>query len=1206
MYIKQITIQGFKSYRDQTVVEPFSPKHNVVVGRNGSGKSNFFYAIRFVLSDMFSNMRADERQSLLHEGAGMAVMSAYVEVVFDNSDNRIPIDRDEVVLRRTIGLKKDEYFLDKKHVQKSDVMNLLESAGFSRSNPYYIVQQGKINSLALSKDSERLQLLKEVAGTSVYDERRMESTKIMEDSASKQEKIEEVLTYIETRLSELEEEKEELKEYQRLDRDRRSLEYTIYDKELRDTRAQLEKVEEERRGMSENTLKSHSEADNVVYLIEQLEKQIKGLHEEIQKLNEEKSVLDSEKNVNIKQKAKLELDVRDLEESINDEKSVVDRAQSEVKSLEKEISQKEKELGTLMPKYQAALAEEKELSAALKADGQRRDDLYAKQGRSAQFKTKAERDAWIKGELTSLTKSFKENNSMKAELSKEIAKLEKLVSSLTADIDERRKSMEERKSMGQKADQEFKELKQKRDEMMNERKAAWKEDAQVEESVNQFTSELNKAERTLQSTMSKSISTGLNNVKRIAAERSIPGVYGPLIELFECDEKFMTAVEVTAGNSLFHVVVDTDDTAARILNVINREKLGGRVTFMPLNRLSPRQVQYPDTEDCIPITAKLEYDCMFRSAIEQVFGQTLVCRNMDVANKLAKEVNLDCITLDGDQVNRKGALTGGYYDSRRSRLEAMKSIKKWRNELDDIGSKSEKIKTKCQELDQSVSKVLGDLQKIEARRVQLRDTHDHVRIDLKASQQQKQLNEKALKQKAAQLESVEQDLTTQQVAIDSLKKEMASDLHSKLTAEDQQTIQTLNTSIKAAEKKLSKTMVARTKLENEKNVLENLLETNLKKRRDEAQTEMERLQGTDAATVYDSKKQELSEVCEKIKQSKLRREQVETKLKDKTMLLNGQSAVLEQKQALEREKADSIQGETKKMEKLINQRTLLLQKKEENMRKIRDLGSLPSEAFEKYQNKSLKVLYKQLQSTNNELKKYSHVNKKALDQFVSFSDQREELLKRKGELDSGKKAILELIEALDMQKDAAIQRTFKQVSKYFSEVFSELVPNGRASLVMQLNDGGDDEESESEEQGASSSNKKKTPKSRVDSYKGVTIRVTFTGKDDETHFIQQLSGGQKSMVALCLIFAIQRCDPAPFYLFDEIDQALDSAHRASVARMIHRLSENAQFITTTFRPEFLQNASKCYAITFKNKVSHCDCITTQRALDFIEEEASQK
>ncbi|KAK9760028.1 Structural maintenance of chromosomes protein 3, partial [Basidiobolus ranarum] len=114
MHIKQIIIQGFKSYKDQTVIEPFSPRHNVIVGRNGSGKSNFFAAIRFVLSDAYTNMGREERQALLHEGTGPATMSAYVEIIFDNNDNRFPTGREEVVLRRTIGLKKDEYSLDKK------------------------------------------------------------------------------------------------------------------------------------------------------------------------------------------------------------------------------------------------------------------------------------------------------------------------------------------------------------------------------------------------------------------------------------------------------------------------------------------------------------------------------------------------------------------------------------------------------------------------------------------------------------------------------------------------------------------------------------------------------------------------------------------------------------------------------------------------------------------------------------------------------------------------------------------------------------------------------------------------------------------------------------------------------------------------------------------------------------------------------------
>jgi structural maintenance of chromosome 3 (chondroitin sulfate proteoglycan 6) len=148
MHIKTLTIQGFKSYRDSTPLEPFSPGLNVVVGRNGSGKSNFFSAIRFVLSDAYTSMSREDRQALLHEGTSTATtLSAFVEIVFANDDGRFPTGRDEVVLRRTIGLKKDEYSVDRKSSSKAEVMNLLESAGFSRSNPYYIVPQGRVRLL---------------------------------------------------------------------------------------------------------------------------------------------------------------------------------------------------------------------------------------------------------------------------------------------------------------------------------------------------------------------------------------------------------------------------------------------------------------------------------------------------------------------------------------------------------------------------------------------------------------------------------------------------------------------------------------------------------------------------------------------------------------------------------------------------------------------------------------------------------------------------------------------------------------------------------------------------------------------------------------------------------------------------------------------------------------------------------------------------
>ncbi|VDO77172.1 unnamed protein product [Schistosoma curassoni] len=268
MYIKKVIIQGFRSYRDQTCPEEFSPHHNIIVGRNGSGKSNFFQAIQFVLSDEYSHLSNQERQNLLHEGTGPRVISAYVEMIFDNSDNRIPFDKNEVSLRRIIGSKKDQYFLDKKMVTKADVMNMLESAGFSRSNPYYIVKQGKITQLATAPDHQRLKLLREVAGTRVYDERKEESKQIFKESEAKREQISELLNSIEDRLRTLENETKELKEYQHWDRDRRALEFTIYDRELKETRKKLEEIQTRREQSSESTAEIRRAAKDCADAIE--------------------------------------------------------------------------------------------------------------------------------------------------------------------------------------------------------------------------------------------------------------------------------------------------------------------------------------------------------------------------------------------------------------------------------------------------------------------------------------------------------------------------------------------------------------------------------------------------------------------------------------------------------------------------------------------------------------------------------------------------------------------------------------------------------------------------------------------------------------------------------------------------------------------------------------------------------------------------
>jgi structural maintenance of chromosome 3 (chondroitin sulfate proteoglycan 6) len=275
-------------------------------------------------------------------------------------------------------------------------------------------------------------------------------------------------------------------------------------------------------------------------------------------------------------------------------------------------------------------------------------------------------------------------------------------------------------------------------------------------------------------------------------------------------------------------------------------------------------------------------------------------------------------------------------------------------------------------------------------------------------------------------------------------------------------------------------------------------------------------------------------------------------------------------------------------------------------RKIRELGSLPSAELDKHRDLSTEVLTAGVVSASNALKRFGSVNKKALDQFVNFSEQRQALVKRQSEAAQAHDKIRELIAHLDREKDEAILLTFKQVSRHFREIFVELVPSGVAELkLVKVRRGGSGRAllaCELTHAQAQDSDESKLDASVLDEFVGVSPRVSFTGAK-ETVPMQQLSGGQKALVALTLIFAIQRCDPAPFYLFDEIDQALDSNHRASVADLIQRQTRSktraAQFITTTFRPEMVQVADKCFGIKFAHKVSTVGSIDKAQALRFV-------
>ncbi|KAL6629950.1 hypothetical protein ACP70R_029715 [Stipagrostis hirtigluma subsp. patula] len=1195
MYIKRVIIEGFKSYREEISTEPFSPKVNVVVGANGSGKSNFFHAIRFVLSDMFQNLRSEERGALLHEGAGHSVVSAFVEIVFDNSDNRIPVDKEEVRLRRTVASKKDEYYLDGKHVSKTEVMNLLESAGFSKSNPYYVVQQGKIASLTLMKDSERLNLLKEIGGTKVYEDRRRESLKIMQETANKRKQIDQVVHYLEERLRELDEEKEELKKYQQLDKQRRSLEYTILDHELNDARNELASMDDNRRKISERMSRADDEVVEVREKIKSFDKEIKVSTKGINDTKTQKEGVEKRRTEALKVVAQIELDLRDIKDRILSEKRAKDEAARDLQSVRRESEKSKSELAEISKVHQAKLKEEEEISKSIMDREKRLSILYQKQGRATQFANKAARDKWLQKEIEDLKPVLLSNEKQESLLQEEIQKLKDEITNLTNYVESRRSESGKLEAALAKKHNDYNDLRKQRDELQEERKSFWKAETDVTAEIDRLREDLVKAQKSLDHATPGDIRRGLNSVSRIIKDHGITGVFGPILELVDCEEKFFTAVEVTAANSLFHVVVENDDISTRIIQILTREK-GGRVTFIPLNRVKVPDLSCPQSPDFVPLLKKLKYRADHRRAFEQVFGRTVICRDLETATKVARTNGLDCITLDGDQVAKKGGMTGGFYDSRRSKLKFVKIIRDNKTAIEKKTAHLESVGNKLRD-DKKITDLVTKQQQMDAERDHAKSELEQIRVDIASAMKQKGSLEKALVKKEKSLENIRNQIEQIQSSIAMKKDEMGTELIDQLTSEERDLLSRLNPEITELKEKFLLCKNSRIEIETRKEELETNLSTNLIRRQKELEAIISSADSRTLPLEAESKEQEL-------KSSKRNLDELTSLLKANVDAINNFTRKMEELKrqrdelkTLEASLEQTVQDGAKDLEQLMNSRSIHLAKQDECMKKIRDLGSLPADAFEAYKRKNKKQLQKMLYDCNEQLKQFSHVNQKALDQYVNFTEQREQLQRRRAELDAGDQKIMELISVLDQRKDESIERTFKGVAKHFREVFSELVQGGHGYLVMTKKKDGDAGDDDNDEDGP----REPDPEGRIEKYSGVKVKVSFTGKG-ETQSMKQLSGGQKTVVALTLIFAIQRCDPAPFYLFDEIDAALDPQYRTAVGNAIRRLADSGgtQFIATTFRPEIVKVADKIYGVTHKNRVSYINVVSKEDAINFVE------
>jgi structural maintenance of chromosome 3 (chondroitin sulfate proteoglycan 6) len=1088
----------------------------VIVGRNGSGKSNFFAAIRFVLSDAYSQMGREERQALLHEGSGSAVMSAYVEIIFDNSDDRFPTGKEELILRRTIGLKKDEYSLDRKNATKTDVMNLLESAGFSRSNPYYIVPQGRVTALTNMKDAERLNLLKEVAGTQVYEARRTESLKIMTETNNKRSKIDELLDYIKERLSELEEEMQELRAYQEKDRDRRCLEYAFYHREQNALAAALDEIEDARLNGIEGTDDSREAFLEGEKAIEELNVEIKQLTRQMDLLKLERRQLEEDRRETSKAQAKVELAVKTLTDGLSASEQARTRHQQELKSVKQDIVSKEVELAKILPEYTKRKAKEGQVKQNLDVAEASRTRLYNKQGRSSQFKNKAERDAWLKGEIAELNTALGEQKANRINADEEVKSVQSEIRNLEGEITGLRERMEGWGGNRQALQDEVTSAKDSLEKLNDERKLLRREDDKLESVIEDARQERDKAERELSHTMDGATSRGLATVRRLKQRNNISGAYGTLAELLEVDENYRMAAEQTAGNSLFHYVVDNADTATLLADALYKEK-GGRVTFMPLAQLRPTSAKLPNASDAVPIIQKLTYNKKYDKAMKQVFGKTIVCPSLPVAAQYARSHGCSAITPEGDTANKKGAMTGGYIDPRKSRLEAVRVVNKWRDEYDSLKERSTEVKKEVEQKEQEITAAMGELHKLEQKLNRLDDSFDPFTRELRGKSSHLEKQRGQLEANIKRREVVEKLIKDYGDNLTSFEAELATDFKKSLTANEERQLEQLNTTVQDLQKQWNDISKSRRELEGRKQLLEVDLRENLRMKLDQLNSqEIDTTAGSGSGNLKESQR-ELKRVQKAAVAVEGKLEENETQVDEAEQHIAGLQKQVSLKAEQQQELARAIEKHQKKMEKSVAKKALLTTSAAECAKNIRDLGVLPDEAFEKYANIDSKTVSNilplvtilltpsqisaKLKKVNDSLKKYKHVNKKAFEQYNNFTTQRDSLLKRRKELDDSQTSIQDLVEVLDQRKDEAIERTFKQVSKEFASIFERLVPAGRGRLVIQRKtDQRAREEEDSDDELRES----------VENYTGVGISVSFNSKHDEQQRIQQLSGGQKS------------------------------------------------------------------------------------------------
>jgi chromosome segregation protein len=1147
--ITKLVVHGFKSFAKRTEL-PFDSNFSVVLGPNGSGKSNVLDSLCFVLGRISSkDLRTEKLAHLIYNGGKtkQPANKAEVSIFFDNKEKTFPYQEELLKVSRIIKpTGQSVYKINDKTSTRQEILDLLSLARINPSG-HNIVLQGDITRFVEMSSEERRQTIEEISGISVYEEKKKKAL-------SELGKVEERIKEAEILLSERKAHLKELKH----DRDQ-AIKYKDINDRIKSSKAtfinlQIKQREKKNSELEKSVTESEQEIAKMKKDIEKLRLAVSKKKEEVAQLTEQLETKAEQDQVSIHK------NIEQIRVSIAGNTNRLSLIEGEVGKVQARRGQLKGDLSDMKSKIAGLEESSSSLSERIEKSTSDRKKIISNIEKirgsvesSDLVKIEAELGAVDKEaeEKQQLIQSFVEQKQNllrdkdKAEF--QINTIDSSVSKIEEIEKERKKEVDELQQMRTN----FKKIALELNKLLAKDSSLSASIGENRKRISGLSEEVAKANANEMAVREKTL--GNLAVKSVLSQKSIKGVHGTVSQLGKAKSKYAIALETASGPRMNSIVVETDNTASQCIKFLKTKRIG-RAAFLPLNKIRPSSQRH-DTEELLKqpgVHGKaidlISFDKRFTPAFSYVFGNTIVVDSIDIAKRIGIGKSR-MVTLDGDLAELSGAMQGGFKDKKRGALgfvdeEESQLAAKLETELNKITNSTSELEREKEDIESAVTSLREKKATIEGDIIKLERSLHLESSDLDVSKKQKGELQTDLKSVVGKLSVVEEKLLEQ--------SKLVADLKSKRMKVREQITSLQNPSVLAELNALEK---KKEELTEQVQSMENELKTSSVQIGDVFSQEKEKLQQIlkqldKEETNFVTEKASLTKDVDKLKKDLIESETKASKFQAKNKELFSKRNKLTEEIQSSDERTIRKEEQINTVEMKINNTSIKKGELASELGGLREELSQYSDVklLEGIQADELKV---QISNFERRISGMGNVNLKALEVYDDVEKQYSELLGKKDTLASEKDDVLNMIDEVEGKKKDLFMNTFTALNNNFIEIFSQLSTKGDARLLLE------NEENPFEA--------------------GVRIRVKLTG--EKSLDIRSLSGGEKTMTALALIFAIQEYEPASFYVFDEVDAALDKRNSEKLAKLVKKYSSKAQYIVISHNDAVMAEGEDLYGVS---------------------------